>query len=77
MSLTEPPVPVTAARVDFEILLPEVGHDPDLAQDEEWCEVVVEGERRRIRFHDYHEIYSIPGLYERLFYDTLGCESPR
>jgi SAM-dependent methyltransferase len=72
MSLTEPN-PVTV--VDFEILLPEV--DLKLDQDEEWCEVLAGGERRRIRFHDYHEIYSIPGLYERLFYDTLKCSSPR
>ncbi|MBV8992110.1 MAG: methyltransferase domain-containing protein [Pseudonocardiales bacterium] len=71
MSLTEP----TATVVDFEILLPEL--DLDLDQDEEWCEVLVGGERRRIRFHDYHEMYNIPGLYERLFYDTLKCASPR
>jgi len=32
---------------------------------------------RRIRFHDYHEIYPIPGLYERIFYDTLQCQSPQ
>lgn len=30
-------------------------------QDEEWCEVVVDGERRRIRFHDYSEVFKIPG----------------
>jgi len=47
------------------------------AQDEEWCEVRLEGEPRRIRFHDYHEIYSLPGLYEQLFYDVLKCDSPR
>lgn len=75
MSLTEPTVPVTATVVDFEILLPDV--DLKLDQDEEWCEVLVGGERRRIRFHDYHEIYNVPGLYERLFYDTLKCASPR
>ncbi len=46
-------------------------------QDEEGCEVCVDGEWRRIRFHDYEEIYSIPGLYERLFYDELECDSPR
>src|SRR5919206_4582863 len=75
MSLTEPTVPVTGTVVDFEIVLPEV--DLKLDQDEEWCEILVGGERRRIRFHDYHEIYNIPGLYERLFYDTLKCASPR
>ena len=33
--------------------------------------------RRRIRFHDYHEIFKIPGLYEQLFYEELKCDSPR
>lgn len=75
MSLIEPTVPETASGADFEVLLPEAGQD--LGQDEEWCEVLVDGERRRIRFHDYHEIYAIPGFYERLFYDRLKCESPR
>jgi SAM-dependent methyltransferase len=46
-------------------------------QDEEWCEVRVDDEWRRIRFHDYHEVYSIPGLYEQIFYDELRCDSPR
>ena len=30
----------------------------------------------RIRFHDYARIYQVPGLYERLFADTLQCASP-
>lgn len=47
-----------------------------LAQNEEWCEIVLNGHRQRIRFHDYHEIYRIPGLYEQLFYDRLECCSP-
>ena len=50
---------------------------PDkLAQDEEWCEVCVDGEWKRIRFHDYDEVYDIPGLYETIFYRTLRCNSP-
>ena len=49
----------------------------ELAQDEEWFEVTVDGEPRRIRFHDYGAIYEIPGLYERLFYDVLECRSPQ
>lgn len=32
--------------------------------------------RRRLRFHDYTEIFSIPGLYERLFSEELECRSP-
>lgn len=62
----------------FEIRFPgrEQGSDgPD--QNEEWCEVRIEGELRRIRFHDYDEIYAIPGLYEQLFYTELECVSPR
>lgn len=36
-------------------------------QDDEWCELV-EGEHvTRIRFHDYAQVYSIPGLYNQLF----------
>jgi predicted TPR repeat methyltransferase len=46
------------------------------SQDTEWCEVTVDGERRTIRFHDYHEIYNVPGLYERIFHDHLRCASP-
>lgn len=47
-----------------------------LDQDAEWCEAEIAGETRQIRFHDYHEIYEVPGLYERLFYDRLACCSP-
>ena len=47
-----------------------------LDQDEEWCEVEIGGERRRIRFHDYASIYNVPGLYEQLFSELLECCSP-
>ncbi|MEM8835385.1 MAG: methyltransferase domain-containing protein [Planctomycetota bacterium] len=50
--------------------------DDPLTQDTEWCEVFLDDEWRTFRFHDYSEIYSIPGLYERLFYKTLKCSSP-
>ena len=45
-------------------------------QDEEWCQIVVNGEKRRIRFHNYADVFRIPGLYEELFYDHLKCCSP-
>jgi SAM-dependent methyltransferase len=61
----------------WEIFLPDVERDLPLDQDEEWCDAVVDGERIHIRFHDYHLIYDIPGLYEQLFYDMLECTSPR
>lgn len=45
-------------------------------QDEEWCEVITRHKKQRIRFHNYDEVFDIPGLYEKLFYDTLECCSP-
>jgi SAM-dependent methyltransferase len=46
-------------------------------QDDEWCHVLIDGELRRIRFHDYGDIYHVPGLYELIFYEHLKCTSPR
>lgn len=50
--------------------------ESSLEQDQEWCEVFVEGTWRRIRFHDYAEIFEVPGLYETIYYRTLRCVSP-
>lgn len=37
-----------------------------------------EGEsKKKMRFHDYAELYKYPGLYEQLFYDRLKCSSPK
>lgn len=47
-----------------------------LEQNEEWCEAMIEGEWRTIRFHDYGSIFAVPGLYEALFYERLKCCSP-
>jgi SAM-dependent methyltransferase len=60
----------------FELYLPPRQTGGGLDQDEEWCEVELEGERRRIRFHDYAAIYNVPGLYEHLFAELLECSSP-
>ncbi|TCK22941.1 class I SAM-dependent DNA methyltransferase [Pseudonocardia endophytica] len=53
---------------------------PDAAQsyeqDAEWCVVDDGSGWRELRFHDYHEIYTVPGLYEKLFYEVLQCQSP-
>lgn len=48
----------------------------ELEQDEEWCEVLVDEKWKKIRFHDYNEVFDIPGLYETIFYRTLMCNSP-
>jgi predicted TPR repeat methyltransferase len=58
----------------FDLSFPTDNADAD--QDAESCVVVLDGQRRRIRFHDYDEIYRVPGLYEHLFYDVLDCRSP-
>lgn len=68
----------TLDNVDYALHLPPKHARGELDQDEEWCEIeLADGGRRRIRFHDYAEIYKVPGLYERLFADQLDCESPR
>jgi SAM-dependent methyltransferase len=66
MSMTEP----TSLAVEFP---DDVARD----QDHEWCHVTTNGTTRKIRFHDYDEIYSVPGLYEYLFYEHLECCSPQ
>jgi predicted TPR repeat methyltransferase len=60
---------------DYALRLPDTRAATD--QDEEWVEVAHGNETRRLRFHDYADIYSIPLLYERLVYEELHCESPR
>jgi predicted TPR repeat methyltransferase len=60
---------------DARLRLPENGER--MPQDAEWCEIRENGHWRRLRFHDYHEIYERPGLYEYLFYELLECQSPR
>ncbi len=45
-------------------------------QDAEWCVVDDGSGWRELRFHDYDEIYKVPGLYEKLFYEVLQCQSP-
>ncbi|MGI8632541.1 MAG: class I SAM-dependent DNA methyltransferase [Solirubrobacterales bacterium] len=69
------PVHSSAASRDFSLRLPDA--DEPLEQDEEWAHLDRNGTPGRIRFHDYDEIYSIPGLYEHIFYDVLECDSPR
>ena len=58
-----------------EINFPDVD-GKEVSQDAEWCEVILKGEKRRFRCHDYNEIYKVPGLYEALFYENLKCCSP-
>ena len=61
---------------DLKVRIPDV-NDPDVPQDEEWCLVANGDSEQRIRFHDYHQIYAVRGLYEHIFYDKLRCQSPQ
>lgn len=47
----------------------------ELDPDETWVEFGPPGARRRIGFHDYDAMYSVPGLYERVFYEELGMDT--
>lgn len=70
-------ISVESSLDGFDLELPK-SPSGQLDQDEEWCVIKDEnGERQRIRFHDYNEIYSVPGLYECIFYDVLRCASPK
>ena len=48
----------------------------DLRQDQAYFNLIDGDVKRQIRLHDYNEIYSLPGLYEQLFYERLKCRSP-
>lgn len=69
------PTTTPTGKASFEIRLPT--SRAELDQDEEFFDVTAGGETRRLRFHDYHEIFEVPGLYENLFYERLKCVSPR
>ena len=45
-------------------------------QDEVYFYLQGSGGDRKIKFHDYDEIYQIEDLYEQIFYDRLKCVSP-
>lgn len=64
-----------SARAPFHIRFP-TNHG-NLDQDEEWFEFDLDGQTRRLRIHDYADIYRVPGLYEALVYGKLRCNSPR
>lgn len=48
-----------------------------LDQDEAFFTLWENGQAKKIRFHDYDQIFSRPGLYEQLFYQRLCCVSPQ
>lgn len=48
----------------------------ELGQDEVFFYLLDGDEKRKIRLHDYDEMYEIPGLYEQVVYERLKCYSP-
>jgi SAM-dependent methyltransferase len=70
------PVDLQQARAALRLALPEP--NSKFSQDDEWCVVAEpDGGWAEYRFHDYDRIFTVPGLYEKIFYDVLGCDSPR
>lgn len=49
----------------------------ELSQDQEYILVDHGDFRKKVRIHDYRELYSVPGLYEQVVYNILQCQSPR
>lgn len=53
------------------------GNREHMPQNEEMCEIQIDGNWQQLRLHDYDRIYRMPGLYEQLFADRLQCTSPQ
>lgn len=70
------PHALAEARRALRVALPEPSSK--FSQDDEWCVVQEpDGSWQEYRFHDYDRIFDVPGLYEKIFYDVLGCDTPR
>lgn len=61
----------------LEIALPLPDDRGSIEQDEEWIVVRTDSGWRKIRLHDYHEVFAVPGLYEKWVYRALKCKSPQ
>jgi predicted TPR repeat methyltransferase len=48
-----------------------------LDQDEEWVTIITKDRIEKISLHDYEKFYEVPGLYEKVIYDKLKCDSHR
>lgn len=49
----------------------------ELEQDEVYFYLNENGQRVRLRLHDYDELYKRPDLYEQVVYERLKCSSPQ
>lgn len=60
--------------MDFEV---EIDPTTSAAQGDETFVLIRGGERRTLRIHDYDDVYAVPGLYEHVVQERLGCTSPQ
>lgn len=65
---------VERSEPTYRLTLPEP--TTSFEQDAEYCVIDIGQGWTEYRFHDYDELFKIPGLYEKLFYDILQCQSP-
>ena len=61
------------ARSTLQVAFPK--QDYPVGQDAEWCVVCDGAGWKEVRFHDYSRIFEVPGLYEKIFLEHLGCRS--
>lgn len=74
---TSPPAHLTAP-VTEEGAAPAPAPAPDAVdQDAETIWVHLATGREQVRLHDYKRLFAVPGLYETVFDEMLGCDSPR
>lgn len=67
--------PVSQEIENFKFHFPKISDN--LEQDEEYLLLERAGEKEKILFHEYDRIFEIPGLYEKVFYEQLKCQSPK
>lgn len=48
---------------------PEIGHEVIRVRHDD-------GRTEELRLHDYERLYALPGVYEQIVHDRLGCRSP-
>lgn len=66
----------TSNGTDYAIIVPQHLAEAGPDQDEEWVIVDHNDRLEKVQFHDYARIFEQPGLYEKLFYEKLHCQSP-
>lgn len=74
MDSTAEELPESSLKNKFQITFP--NDSSGLDQHEEWFEYWDNDERKKLRIHDYADLFSCPGLYEALVYEMLECNSP-